>query len=59
MLGLGLDVLPRLTRRPRLRRRTFRTTVVLITTPDNLRGRAQAGHVLAANVANALGQVNK
>jgi len=32
---------------------------VLITTPDNLRGRAQAGHVLAANVANALGQVNK
>jgi hypothetical protein len=46
-----------MTPRPRRRRRTFRTTVVLITTPDNLRGRAQAGHVLAANVANALGQM--
>ena len=38
-------------------RMTFRKTVVLITTPDHLRGRAQAGHSLAANVANALGQM--
>jgi MFS family permease len=36
---------------------TFRKTVVLLTTPDHLRGRAQAGHSLAANVANALGQM--
>ena len=36
---------------------TFRKTVVLVTTPDHLRGRAQAGHSLAANVANALGQM--
>eukprot|EP00966_Prymnesium_polylepis_P156098 3606851-Prymnesium_polylepis.1 len=36
---------------------TFRKTVVLCTTPDHLRGRAQAGHSLAANVANALGQM--
>lgn len=43
--------------RSRPRRMTFRKTVVLITTPDQLRGRAQAGHSLAANVANALGQM--
>ena len=36
---------------------TFRKTVVLITTPDHMRGRAQAGHTLAANAANALGQM--
>ena len=36
---------------------TMRKSVVLLTTPDELRGRASSGHSLAANLANSLGQV--
>ena len=36
---------------------TMRKSVVLLTTPDAMRGRANAGHSLAANSANALGQI--
>jgi len=35
----------------------MRNIVVLITTPDKMRGRARSGHYLAANVANSLGQL--
>eukprot|EP00472_Partenskyella_glossopodia_P011934 CAMPEP_0197538724 /NCGR_PEP_ID=MMETSP1318-20131121/60439_1 /TAXON_ID=552666 /ORGANISM="Partenskyella glossopodia, Strain RCC365" /LENGTH=347 /DNA_ID=CAMNT_0043097215 /DNA_START=105 /DNA_END=1148 /DNA_ORIENTATION=- len=35
----------------------MRSLVVMITTPDNLRGRASSGHSLAAGVANALGHL--
>ena len=35
----------------------MRKSVVLLTTPDELRGRASSGHSLAANLANSLGQV--
>lgn len=34
---------------------TMRKTVVLLTTPDAMRGRASAGHSLAASSANAIG----
>lgn len=36
---------------------TMRSTVVMLTTPDHLRGRARSGHSLAANCANSFGQV--
>lgn len=36
---------------------TMRSTVVMVTTPDHLRGRARSGHSLAANAANSVGQV--
>ena len=36
---------------------TNRNQAVMLTTPDHLRGRARAGHSLAANVANSLGQI--
>eukprot|EP01052_Picozoa_sp_SAG31_P008299 SAG31_NODE_417_length_15907_cov_6.901759_2_plen_133_part_00 len=36
---------------------TMRSTVVMMTTPDHLRGRARSGHSLAANAANSVGQV--
>ncbi|KAL3922710.1 MAG: hypothetical protein SGPRY_004463 [Prymnesium sp.] len=36
---------------------TMRKQVVLLTTPDNLRGRAQSGHQMAAYVANSIGQL--
>jgi hypothetical protein len=36
---------------------TMRKSVVMLTTPDAMRGRANAGHSLAANSANALGQI--
>ena len=36
---------------------TMRNTVVLVSTPDRLRGRAHSGHQLAAYVANSLGQL--
>jgi len=36
---------------------TMRKQVVLLSTPDNLRGRAQSGHQMAAYVANSIGQV--
>ena len=35
---------------------TMRSTVVMLTTPDHLRGRARSGHSLAANCANSVGQ---
>jgi len=35
----------------------MRNIVVMLTTPDHLRGRARSGHSLAANVANSLGQL--
>mmetsp|Transcript_10390 Transcript_10390/g.22531 ORF Transcript_10390/g.22531 Transcript_10390/m.22531 type:complete len:114 (-) Transcript_10390:327-668(-) len=34
-----------------------RNAVVMLSTPDHLRGRARSGHSLAANVANSIGQV--
>jgi hypothetical protein len=36
---------------------TMRKQVVLLSTPDHLRGRAQSGHQFAANVANSIGQI--
>mmetsp|Transcript_6291 Transcript_6291/g.10445 ORF Transcript_6291/g.10445 Transcript_6291/m.10445 type:complete len:237 (-) Transcript_6291:72-782(-) len=36
---------------------TMRNIVVMLTTPDSMRGRARSGHSLAANVANSLGQL--
>ena len=36
---------------------TMRKQVVLLSTPDALRGRAQSGHQLAAYVANSIGQI--
>ena len=36
---------------------TMRKQVVLLTTPDHLRGRAQSGHQMAAYLANSLGQI--
>ena len=36
---------------------TMRKQVVLLSTPDHLRGRAQSGHRFAANVANSIGQI--
>ncbi len=35
----------------------MRGTVVMLTTPDRMRGRAQSGHSLAANAANSIGQL--
>ena len=35
----------------------MRKQVVLLTTPDHLRGRAQSGHQMAAYLANSLGQI--
>lgn len=36
---------------------TMRKQVVLLSTPNELRGRAQAGHTMAAYVANSIGQI--
>ena len=36
---------------------TMRKQVVLLSTPDHLRGRAQSGHQMAAYVANSIGQL--
>ena len=38
---------------------TMRSTVVMLTTPDHLRGRARSGHSLAANCANSVGQARR
>jgi hypothetical protein len=36
---------------------TMRSTVVMMSTPDHMRGRARSGHSLAANAANSVGQI--
>ena len=36
---------------------TMRKQVVLLSTPDHLRGRAQSGHQMAAYLANSIGQM--
>merc|ERR1719401_1731733 len=36
---------------------TVRKTVIVVTTPNHLQGRASAGHSLAAQLANSLGQL--
>ena len=35
----------------------MRKQAVLLSTPDNLRGRAQSGHQMAAYLANSIGQI--